>query len=170
MIIWVYVIKSCISGFSCQRIKHVVWHTCRLTCLTFTSNQWIIQWITPSLHLERWKTSYRSTNKTNWLFHSILICSRVPSIEMLFVFLITICILYIYVVWWNSHVLGTVDGWNLVMSFLKRSFFFCLDNHEAVSVFGLFLLRTRFLGHQFVLLGPVWSVDKCGPLKMWYPY
>ena len=88
--IWVYIIKSCISGFSCQRIKHVVWHTCRVTCLTFTSsNQWIIQWIPPSIHLERWKTSYRSTNKTNWFFHSIPICSRVPSIE---VFFNTICI------------------------------------------------------------------------------
>ena len=63
---------------------------------------------------------------------------------------------YVYIyVWWNSHVLGTVGGWkwwNPNEIFHSRSFFFGLDNHEAVSVFVVFLLRTRFLDDQLVLL------------------
>lgn len=64
--------------------------------------------------------------------------------------------LYIYIyVWWNSHVLGTIGGWkwwNPNEIFHSRSFFFGLDNHKAVSVFVVFLLRTRFLDDQLVLL------------------
>ena len=36
------------------------------------------------------------------------------------------------------------------------SFFFGLDNHEAVSVFVLFLLRARILDDQMVRLGLEW--------------
>ena len=63
------------------------------------------------------------------------------------------CVSYVFiprVVWWNSRcfsqLTGEIPDW-------KRSFFFGLDNDEAVCVFVLILLQAGFLHDQLVLLG-----------------